>query len=258
MPNEFAPDFDDPAFDTDAWYRRSPEDIRQAKQAADYQAWRNLSPVGMSDDERADWEAQNGGIADDASAAGVDAAAKAPRPLQTVGPGARLILDKIAGAELPDAARHGDPAGYDTPFNYGIGGPPLTKKLTAMTLDEVDAHQAQMQRTQPSSVVGRYQLKRSTLQEARDLYGLKGSNLFSPQMQDNIARTLLQRHGYDGYCRGVVPFHEVQDGISGTWASVESPKGGSRYANQKARLGKEDLRSSLDQACRLDQGSYGR
>src|SRR4051794_35237320 len=85
MPQEFMPDFDDPAFDTDAWYRRSPEDIRQAKEADAYQAWRNLSPVGRSNDEGGQWEAQNEPVAMDADAAGVDAAAKVPRPRSSVG-----------------------------------------------------------------------------------------------------------------------------------------------------------------------------
>lgn len=51
--DDFMPPFDDPAFDLEAWYRRSPDEIRRAKEAKAYQAWRNLSPVGMTDEERA-------------------------------------------------------------------------------------------------------------------------------------------------------------------------------------------------------------
>jgi len=103
MPRPFMPDFDDPAFDTDAWYRQSPEEIRQSKEADAYQAWRNLSPVGMTDVERANWEANNDPVAVDADTAGVDAMAKTataskyiwgPHPtnklLPPVEPGAKL------------------------------------------------------------------------------------------------------------------------------------------------------------------------
>jgi len=256
---DFMPPFDDPDFDLNAWYTRSPDDIRQAKEADAYQAWRNLSPVGMTDEERAASEADPvagdpAPGAADANAAGEDASARTPRPLPTVGPGAKMLLDKISAAEIPDAPTHGDSTGYNTPYNYGNGGPPLAKKPTAMTLDEVDAHQAKMQQVQPSSAMGRYQIKRSTLQKARDLYGLKGDQLFSPQMQDNIARTLLKRHGYDAHCAGKLPFSDVHDGLSGTWASIESPR--PRY-DQPVRLSADELRTTLNQACRIDRARSG-
>ncbi|MDB5443484.1 MAG: hypothetical protein JWP73_1860 [Phenylobacterium sp.] len=257
MSDGFMSPFDDPNFDLNAWYTRSPDEIRQAKEAQAYQAWRNLSPVGMSDEERAASHGDAVGAdpnpgAADANAAGEDASARTPRPLPAVGPGAKMLLDKIGAAEVPDAPTHGDPAGYNQPYNYGKGGPPLSKKLTAMTLDEIDAHQVAMQQAHQSDAMGRYQIQREKMLETRRKYGLTGQELFTPDMQDRIGRDLMRRHGYDSYCAGALPFSDLHHGFSREWASVESPEGGSHYG-QPVRLPSDELRSAVDQACHVDR-----
>lgn len=101
------------------------------------------------------------------------------------------MLDLIANAE-------GTGKNYNTTLGYGAftGGP---VNLTNMTLDQVDALQTRMLRHPGnrwnSSAVGRYQIVRTTLRNLRKRFGLSGSMVFSPALQDALARALVAGRG---------------------------------------------------------------
>jgi phage-related minor tail protein len=105
------------------------------------------------------------------------------------------ILDLIGAAEGTDKGR-----GYNETLGYGAftGG---AVNLTGMTLNEVLALQKRMladpNNTYNSSAVGRYQIVRSTLQDAMKDLGLTGDRLFNEDTQDEVARYLLRRRGND-------------------------------------------------------------
>jgi len=143
------------------------------------------------------------------------------RRLPVVGPGARSLLGHIADAEGADEATaraHGYASAYDVLF-YGYRPDPAETPLTQMSLDEVDALQGRMGAHTP---VGRYQTTRPTLRGLRGTFGLAGSTIFTPQLQDQFARQLMSWRGYDD---PQLSLDEVQQRFSHEWASVPTLAG---------------------------------
>lgn len=148
--------------------------------------------------------------------------------LPSVGRGAKYVLDQIAQAEGTDdatAGKKGFRSGYDLVFNYQR----TPKPLTAMNLDEVDGLQAGMGHTP----VGRYQITRGTLQGLRQELGLKGSDLFTPELQDRLGRRLMTESGYD--TQGLSP-GALQARFAQHWASIATANGQSVDPKQHARM----------------------
>ncbi|MFI0844126.1 peptidoglycan-binding protein [Mesorhizobium sp. IMUNJ 23232] len=109
----------------------------------------------------------------------------------------RPFLDFIAHHE-GTASRSND--GYDTSLGYGkfTGG---EKKLTAMTLNQINALQMAMldhpANNFNSSALGRYQIVRKTLLGLRRKFGLSGGELYSRELQDSLAVALIKGRGRD-------------------------------------------------------------
>lgn len=110
------------------------------------------------------------------------------------------MRDLIGYAEGTDRGR-----GYNETLDYGrwTGG---EVNLVAMTLDEVLALQDGMRTPENralygdgkgSSAVGRYQIVSETLRDLMDEMRLTGSELFSPDLQDQMADRLIDRRGRD-------------------------------------------------------------
>lgn len=187
-------------------------------------------------------------------------AARGAEPLPAVGPGARRLLDLVAHAERTTAefaVRHGFASDYDVPFDYGRSGPRPATPLSRMTLDEVDAHQAQM-RGGGSTAVGRYQFLRATLRELTARHGLSGGRRLDGPLQDALARTLLRRRRYDAHGAGEATADETMDALAAEWASLPMVDGLSRYAfrgkRQPVRVTRAELAAVLAEARRLDFG----
>lgn len=110
----------------------------------------------------------------------------------TAGKGNKF-LNLVGRAEGTDKGR-----GYNETLGYGqfTGG---SRDLTNMTLDQIDQLQSQMLRHPAnklnSSAVGRYQIVRTTLREFRDRLGLKGTDKYTPAVQDRLAMKILQVQG---------------------------------------------------------------
>lgn len=256
------PPFGAPRPERDAGCRRSPEEIEPRRAARADDAWRAAASVGRAAGEGDELIA---GQARDAIPRGRGADRRqrrpAPVPLPTVGPGARKVMGLLARAErttLEFAARHGFASDYDVPFNYGRSGPPLTKPLSQMTLDEIDAHQTQM-RPGGSTAVGRYQFKQSTLGELVERHGLAGDRLFDGALQDALTRSKMCDRKYDAYGCGAATADQVMDAFAAEWASLPMPDGLSRYSfqgrRQPVRVTRGELKAVLDEACALDFGA---
>jgi hypothetical protein len=111
------------------------------------------------------------------------------------------LLNVIAQAEGTSKGR-----GYNETLDYGrwTGG---NRNLVLMTLDQIDALQSQMLANpenralygngKGSSAVGQYQMTRQTLRGLREQLGLKGTDFFSPEMQDRLAQELIRQSGGD-------------------------------------------------------------
>lgn len=103
--------------------------------------------------------------------------------------------------------------GYDTSLAYGrfSGG---EKKLSLMTLDQIEALQGKMlnhpENHFNSSALGRYQIVRKTLRGLKAQFGLRGSDLYSADLQDRLAVALIKRRGRD------------VTGLRNEWASLKN------------------------------------
>jgi muramidase (phage lysozyme) len=91
----------------------------------------------------------------------------------------------------------GGTMGYDTTFGHGQFDPPGFRPIRQMSLDEVDRFQAELAaRSKPkSSAIGRYQVNRQTRGELQEAMGLSGTERFTPELQDHMARERLKRAG---------------------------------------------------------------
>src|SRR6202034_2912771 len=69
--------------------------------------------------------------------------------------------------------------------------------LSKMTFDQVTALSQTLGRQHGSSAIGRYQFMHDTLGGLKKQLGLTGNEAFTPDLQDRLARKLLQGRGYD-------------------------------------------------------------
>jgi muramidase (phage lysozyme) len=143
-------------------------------------------------------------------AAGGDGAAGPELPPGTGGP----LLDEISKSE--------GTRGYNDAFAHQHPGTDLSK----LTIDQVKAL-AMTQRG--SGAIGRYQFMPATLTGLEKELGLSGSEMFTPALQERLARSLLQRRGYDQWKAGKLSDQEFMHNLSKEWAGLTDPYTGRGY-----------------------------
>ena len=129
---------------------------------------------------------------------------------KTVPAGAALLLDFIGGIEAP--------RGYDV--IYGNNQDKLPKPITKMTIGELIDAQASFTKRFKSSASGRYQFMRATLQDLSKELGLRGSQIFDPDLQDRLGYHLLIRRGYNQFISGKISRTEFGKRLAQEWASL--------------------------------------
>lgn len=139
----------------------------------------------------------------------------------TVGGKTGALLDAIGKAEGAD---------YNT--LYGYAEKRYGVDITDMTIAEVRQLQNKMVKDNGiSSAVGKYQVLRSTLNDAIKALGIKPTDKFTPELQDKIAQWLLQsRTNYAQWLEGKGDVGKFQNGLASIWASVPNLSGVSQYA----------------------------
>jgi len=175
----------------------------------------------------------------------------------TVPKGAALLLDFIRETEVGRSDR----ASYDV--IYGHNQDKLAKPITSMALGELIDMQASFTKKYKSSASGGYQFMRATLQDLAHELGLRGAQVFDPDLQDRLAYHLLKRRGYEAFMAGKISRAEFGKRLAQEWASfpvLETTKGGTRavvtrgqsfYAGDglnKALVSPETFESVLDRA----------
>lgn len=109
---------------------------------------------------------------------------------------------------------------------YGHNQRKLSKPITSMTLDEVEANQPVWSKRFGSSASGAYQFMKNTLdapQTLRDIegeMGLTGKEKFSPDLQDRMAYHLLKRRGYLTFISGKLSRNGFALNLAKEWASL--------------------------------------
>jgi muramidase (phage lysozyme) len=163
-------------------------------------------------------------------------AASAPGYASTIG--LQTMRDTAARAERTSgdlARKKGYTSDYDVTYGYGQYDPSGHQKdrLKSMTLDQIDGFQNEMRANGGNSPVGRYQINRDSLRDLRRQLRLSGKEVFSPEMQDRLADTLLRRRGYKAFVAGKLSPAQFQESLSKEWASIPRPgqDAQSRYDN---------------------------
>lgn len=138
----------------------------------------------------------------------------------TVPAGAALLLDFIYKTETGRAK----PECYEVIFGHNQDK--LPKKLTSMTLDEVEAAQATWSKLYGSSAAGAAQFMRNALDAPKTLrniegeMSLTGKEKFSPALQDRMAFHLLKRRGYLDFVAGNITMTQFGNRLAMEWASL--------------------------------------
>lgn len=145
---------------------------------------------------------------------------------RTVPAGAALLLDFIAQTEVGSTGR----ASYDVIYGHNQGK--LPKPITAMSLGDLVDAQASFTKRFKSSASGRYQFMRATLQDLSRELGLRGTQMFDPDLQDRLGFHLLIRRGYNEFIAGKISRTEFGKRLAQEWASfpvLAAVKGAHQY-----------------------------
>ncbi|MCP8894308.1 hypothetical protein KYK29_05150 [Shinella daejeonensis] len=175
---------------------------------------------------------------------------------RTIPNGARILLAFIRKTEVG----RDDRASYDVIYGHKQGR--LPKRLTAMTYGDIIDAQRQWSKNHGSSAAGAYQFMRATLIDlAKANPSIAGTDLFTPELQDQLGYQLLLRRGYDLFMDGKISRTEFGKRLAQEWASFpvlasvkgahrQVPRGSSYYMGDKlnkALVSPEKLEAVLDQ-----------
>lgn len=109
------------------------------------------------------------------------------------------------------------PRGYDTVYGNNQGK--LKKRVTEMTIAEVQAAQPLWTKQFGSSATGRYQFMYATLKGLIAEFNLDTSSKFNSDMQDYLGFMLLRRRGYDKFIAGEIGLTTFGKALAQEWAS---------------------------------------
>jgi hypothetical protein len=130
------------------------------------------------------------------------------------------MLKKIQSHEAPRF-------GYDSWYGRGTSRGPVAppKPPTQMTINEVLEWQNTHNPPGPeTTAVGAYQFvdqpNARTLSGVAKEMGLKGDELFTPELQDRMAIHLLKRRGLDDFLAGKLPVERFANNVAKEWASL--------------------------------------
>lgn len=139
-------------------------------------------------------------------------------------PRVKKLLGIISSAE-------GTSSSYDIQYGYQnlkreqAGGKPLTQ----MTINEV--RQLMMNTPKNKRAMGKYQFVPDTFDEVVGQMGLKGDELFDPQMQDRmIIQRLKSKRGLEDYLSGKITKEQFSQNLAYEFASFPSIAHGGRAA----------------------------
>ncbi len=135
--------------------------------------------------------------------------------------------------------------------NYNVIFGNEEKPLTKMTIKEVFKLQKDMiAQGKGSSAVGRYQIRNTTLKETVDKLGIDENTLFDEKLQDQLARSLMERRGFEEYKAGKISAEKLIEGLANEWAALPSNVSNkSRYdgvLNNKALTSFKALKDLLE------------
>ena len=115
---------------------------------------------------------------------------------------------------------------HEAPNGYGqvYSGSRLSGDVSKMTLDGVLNFQTQMlAKGSKSTACGGYQFLRKTLKSTIQEMGLKGTEKWTPELQDRMAVYLMQKRGLGEYLDGKLSAEDFANNLAKEWASLANP-----------------------------------
>lgn len=110
---------------------------------------------------------------------------------------------------------------------FGMGS---VQSLTSMTVDQVLAQQQRAREMgNPSTAVGAYQFIYKTLRGLKSELGLKGTEKFTPELQEKMADTLLNRRGLQEFQAGRISQRQFALRLSQEFAALPNPNTGRSF-----------------------------
>lgn len=174
---------------------------------------------------------------------------------RTIPDGAAILLAFVRRTEVG----RDDRASYDVIYANKQGK--LRKPLTSMTYGDIIDAQRMWSKNHGSSAAGGYQFMRATLIDlAKANPSISGSDLFTPELQNQLGYQLLLRRGYDLFVAGKISRTEFGKRLAQEWASFpvlaptkgahrDVPRGSSYYMGDKvnkALVAPEKVEAVLD------------
>lgn len=134
---------------------------------------------------------------------------------------AQPILDVIG--------KHESRGDYDIVYG-GIPASMRPTKLTAMTVQQVQAWQADIRRKGvASTAAGKYQIIYNTLGSIIAQMGFDTSRKFDATAQDEMGMHLLKGRGFQRFLDGQIDTDDMMLGLAKEWASLPVPDTGRSY-----------------------------
>lgn len=121
-----------------------------------------------------------------------------------------VFIYKTETSEMP-------PACYEV--IYGHNQNRLKKKITDMTLAEIQKRQSDWTRRYGSSATGAAQFMKATLRDLMKELNLPGSIKLDASLQNQLAYHLLKRRGYEEFIAGKITVTEFGKRLAMEWAS---------------------------------------
>lgn len=118
----------------------------------------------------------------------------------------------------------------DGNYNAVYGNSKSNVDLGQFTVDQIlGQQQAAIRRGAPSTAIGGYQIKYSTLKGLKDSLGLTGSERFVPELQDQLGLALMEGRGLSRYLSGQMSKKAFALGLSQEWAALPNPNTGRSF-----------------------------
>lgn len=142
--------------------------------------------------------------------------------------------------------------GHEAGGNYNAiaGNPEASRDLSKFTLNQILATQVVARRRgAPSTAVGKYQIKYTTLSGLKRSLKLAGDEPFTRELQDRLGFALLKSRGYDLYKQGKLSKRQFAMRLSQEWAALPDPSTGRSYyagvGNNRTRARTSDVYAAL-------------
>jgi muramidase (phage lysozyme) len=109
-------------------------------------------------------------------------------------------------------------------YNALIGNANSKADLSRYTLAEIyELMKKLLTIGEPSTAIGRYQIIKATLRTLQTKKGLPDTTKFTPELQDQLAVSLMVGRGYPAWWDGRITDAEFLHGLSCEWASLPDP-----------------------------------